>query len=229
VTTPHAASLLSQVLADLGQSAHCPAPVSGHQPARTRHGRQVQLPAASAPHRTTGAAMAGRTSHRRYGGRPILPTDMRALCDEALLAGQLAWSCAGDADLEVGVLALALNVTAVPAGAYQYSGAGTLQWLAAMVNPTELGQFVLQKEFTSAPLLLIITGALGRAITALGTHGYRLLLVRGGAAVQAAWIGAERRGLVGCAFAGLLPRRGRLPDGAANRAGRGISRRSRTA
>jgi hypothetical protein len=53
--------------------------------------------------------------------------------------------------------------------------------------------------------VIIATGPLGRAVQAYGSHGYRLLLARGGAGMQAAWICAMRRALVGTIFAGILP------------------------
>jgi hypothetical protein len=205
MTISSSSSLLSQVLADLGKRRD-PARADTGLPARRGiSSGQLRLPAPSAAARSVGAAVAARTSRRRYGAGPMSPADMSAVCSDALMAGKSAWSCAGNAELEIGILALAMNVTSVQAGAYQYAADGWLHRRAALADPGELEQFVLQKEFTSAPLIVIATGALGQAVTSLGTHGYRLMLVRGGAAIQAAWLSAEQRGLVGCAFAGMLP------------------------
>jgi hypothetical protein len=99
---------------------------------------------------------------------------------------------------------VAAHVDGVPIGIYRYEPPDTLRLVGPIDRP-ELEDLVLQREFARAPAILTAVGTLGRAVTAHGSQGYRSLLVRGGAAVQAAWFAALRRDLVGAAFAGLLP------------------------
>lgn len=64
----------------------------------------------------------------------------------------------------------------------------------------------LQKEFVYAPAIIIINGTMNQAVKQYGGHGYRHLMVRGGAAAQNAWLSALTLGLQGTIFAGALPR-----------------------
>ena len=56
-----------------------------------------------------------------------------------------------------------------------------------------------------AAAILTVVGPLAAAVGRHGGHGHRLLLARGAAATQAAWLRATEPGLVGTAFAGFLP------------------------
>ncbi|KAA6443868.1 nitroreductase family protein [Bacillus atrophaeus] len=70
----------------------------------------------------------------------------------------------------------------------------------------EAENWFLQKEFMFAPAIIIVHGTMNKAVQHYGGHGYRHLMVRGGAAAHNAWLSALTLGLTGTVFAGALPR-----------------------
>jgi hypothetical protein len=66
-------------------------------------------------------------------------------------------------------------------------------------------ELLCQRELLSAPAILIMLGQLAASVAHRGTHGYRLLLLRAGAAAHSAWLAALSLGLSGCLFTGLIP------------------------
>jgi SagB-type dehydrogenase family enzyme len=73
-------------------------------------------------------------------------------------------------------------------------------------SQTQGKEMVLQTEFASAPLVVLITGNLAAATAIQGTQGYRQLLLRAGSAGQRMWLASVAMGLGGTVFAGFLPR-----------------------
>ena len=55
-----------------------------------------------------------------------------------------------------------------------------------------------QAEFADAAAMLVIVGDLDDALGRYGDHGYRLLLLAGGATLHRCWLSATNVGLVGC-------------------------------
>jgi nitroreductase len=196
VTIPTRTELLPTLLADFdgtGRGGAAPAAV----PAR-HAGTGWPLPAPSPAVRPVGHAIAGRRAERCYADRPVSGADLHAICAEA-----------GAAAPGVEVYAVTTRVDGVSAGIHRYRTAGALV-PAGTPDQAALRRIVLQEEFSLAPVILVVTGDLAAAVGRYGSHGYRRLLTAGGIAGQAAWIAAERRGLVGCLFAGV--RAGELAD-----------------
>lgn len=135
-----------------------------------------------------------RRAQRFYSSTPIQTGDLHAVC------------AAAAKDRSIGVLVAVRNVEGVTPGLHLYrDDTGSLTCLKEVpVDSREREGWFLQLEFTASPAVIVISGSIGAASLSAGSHGYRRLLVNGGAAAYRSWLTACRRGLVGSMFAGLL-------------------------
>ncbi|MGP3983114.1 nitroreductase family protein [Streptomyces sp. KR80] len=148
------------------------------------------------------AALERRHSAHTFATAPLPGDALERLLAEAGRAAHSGWPDA--ARFPVGVVVLALRVTGVARGFHRYDTAtDTLRHVSdADFDPADA---VLQREFAHAAAVLVTHGPVPAAVRHDGAHGYRRLLLRGAAAVSAAWLGAARESLAACGFAGLLP------------------------
>ncbi|MFJ3029997.1 nitroreductase family protein [Curtobacterium sp. NPDC087080] len=102
------------------------------------------------------------------------------------------------------VLVACRRVVGVQPGLYEYVDGGLLR-LDGDAEPLRMREMVLQPEFAEAGAILLAVGNLAGMTSRFGAHGHRMLLSRGGAACEAAWLTAVEFGLVGSIFAGFLP------------------------
>jgi hypothetical protein len=174
------------------------------RPMATPGAPAVRLPEPSRPVVPVGRAVGERQAVRFYSSEPVEPADLHAMLREGLAADLAGWPGANADGLALTLLVVASRVTSVPRGIYEYAG-DTLRLVAPLEVPEQMEPLVLQREFAWAPVIIVAVGPLGRALARDGSHGYRALLARAGGLVHAGWMAGVRRGLVGCAFAGLLP------------------------
>lgn len=161
------------------------------------------LPAASLPRVSPGQAVAGRRAVRSFSDAPLAQEDLHAVLAAMERAGE-RWRESRERGIGARPVVLAMRVAGLPFGFYRYASGGTLHRVGGLRSPEQVAPSIIQPEFTRAGALLMPSVDFGKALDAQGTHGYRLLLGRTGAMVQAAWLAAEQRGLGGCAFPGVL-------------------------
>jgi hypothetical protein len=208
MSVPSRTELMPLLLADFdGNAGGSGVPHPARRGAAAAPGADValRLPPPSPPTRSVGMAVAGRRAERSYADQPVSAADLHAVCAQARAAG--GHDRPGGAGVEV--YAVVTRVDGIDAGVYRYVPTGHLG-RAGELGRAALREIFLQEEFSRAPVVLLLVGDLAAAIDARGSHGYRLLMTRAGAASQEAWIAAEQRALVGCVFAGV--RGGHLAD-----------------
>jgi SagB-type dehydrogenase family enzyme len=129
--------------------------------------------------------------------------DLHALLHEAHHAQRDARSETAPTAL-VELYVLADRVEDLPRGIYRYAPGHGLHPAGQLPPAAGLEDFVFQREFSRAPVLITAVAHLAQVLAAQGSHGYRTLLTRAGAALHAAWLAATSRNLVGCITAGVL-------------------------
>lgn len=145
-----------------------------------------------------------RISHRNFSDRPVSLNDVRGLLDEATRMDETNWFSERTAGVNTDLWLVAQKVSGIESGIYRYTP--NVLECVAITRPVGdiLGEIILQEEFTHAPAIIIVTGNLAASLSHHRSHGYRQLLIRGGAMLNAAYLTGLRLGLVGCIFAGLI-------------------------
>lgn len=194
------------VLVDLMQDTRRPAPVellgeapNGHQPVEDLY--ELPEPAPGLP---IEEVLRRRLSIRYYDPSPI---------SQACLAAVLGAADQADSDLWPGehraspleLLVAAWRVQGLETGLYRYRAPHGLARAGSLPPADEARELVLQLEYSAAPALVLVVGDLRSMLRRHGSHGHRLLLVRGGAAAHSGWLAAIGAGLDGSVFAGFLP------------------------
>jgi hypothetical protein len=150
-----------------------------------------------------GHAMRERSAATHFADQPIRRADIDATVAAMTAIDRSLWGGAAD-DLPLRVLVACRSVTDLQPGLYESTDAG-LTRLDEEDEPLDMREMVLQPEFADAGAIILAVGDLAGMTSRFGAHGHRMLLSRGGAASEAAWLTAVRRGLTGSIFAGFLP------------------------
>jgi nitroreductase len=164
---------------------------------------RIILPAAAPARHSVTATLRARRSARSYASRAISRGHLAA----ALTAGHRRDDADWRSELTAGVgldfLVSALRVDGLDAGLYLSREAGKLEPIA-VIDQRLTREIVVQAEFADAAALILAVGHLAAALHRHGGHGYRLLAVRAGSAIHAAWLASISVGLVGCPFGGVI-------------------------
>lgn len=148
-----------------------------------------------------GGSLLRRRSVRFFDDRPV-PFELVADSVHAARAADATlWPDERGPELDFYVAARAVDDLAPGVYRFDRHGHTHLQVLPA----AGLQDLVLQPEFGLAPVIVLAIGSLEAALGEHGSHGHRLLLERGGAACELAWLTAVDRGYSGSIFAGFLP------------------------
>jgi hypothetical protein len=137
-----------------------------------------------------------RRSARTFAAAPISEAVLGTVVDAGLAVDRELWS--PDPDLRV--LILAARVDPLGPGVYEYASGLVLRAPLAT-----LADHVFQPDLAAAAAVIVLCGDLDAAVRRHGPHGYRRLLTRAGAVAAACQLAAQRAGLAGCPFDGLLP------------------------
>lgn len=147
--------------------------------------------------------MRDRSATTHFAPNPIsrrsleeLVSAMRSM-DEALWGGLAV-------DLQLRILIASRNVEDLGDGLFEHRDGG-FERIDQTERALHMRELVLQPEFVEASAILLVVGPLAATLDRYGAHGHRLLLTRGGAACEAAWLTAVDGGLAGSIFAGFIP------------------------
>lgn len=168
----------------------------------------IPLPDVTETGRPLQEVLRERTAIRFFDPSPIELDDLATVLAAAIAGDQADWQEQRERGLHVNVKVIAWRVNGLECPhVYKYDvGAHSLIPVGAVPAGEEAEMLVLQREFSWAPALIVVTGSLGAALDYYGSHGYRHMLVRGGSAGYRAWLAALSLGYTGSVFAGLLPR-----------------------
>lgn len=143
-----------------------------------------------------------RVSVRHFAADPVGQDDLEAVLAAGAEVDRACWPGEWAAGNGLALVAVAWRVDDLAPGAYLL-GDG-LQRVGDVPTGPAARRTVLQPEYADSPALCLVFGNLAAALERHGDHGYRQLLVRGGAAAHTGWLTALGRGLVGGVFAGFL-------------------------
>ncbi|GIN99490.1 hypothetical protein J5TS2_01590 [Brevibacillus halotolerans] len=167
----------------------------------------INLPLVSTSGQELKDVLCHRTSVRFFDRGQIDLDDVGAMLAAATKGDQINWEAQQEKGILLQILVVAWRIDGLEPAIYQYDEKKHVLVKVGEALPQEEGHvLVLQKEFSWAPAILIVTGSLGAALHAYGSHGYRHLLTRGGAAAHNAWLAALTLGYEGSVFAGFLPK-----------------------
>lgn len=174
----------------------------------TEYRESVPLPIAKKEGLSLQQILERRKAVRFYDSAPVHSEDLSTILKVAIQGDRQNWP---DQDrhgirLQLSVVAWRVDGLKGPV-VYRYLPDHNHLTVIGDAPPQEQGEvMVLQREFAWAPAIIIVSGTFGAALDAYGSHGYRHLLTRGGAAGYRAWLAAMSLGYEGSVFAGLLPR-----------------------
>jgi len=151
--------------------------------------------------------LARRRAARQFAMTAIPLDAVSAILASAMRADAADWPAESAAGIELTCFLLAWRVDTLPAAIYRYATAGHELITHARIPAAPAAQLLRQPEFGQAAAFIEVVGNLAAAVESQGSHGYRQLLVRAGAAGHRAWLAAVAAGLSGCVFEGLLPLR----------------------
>lgn len=166
---------------------------------RPREGPQGDsLPASvgSAATRDLAAVLDERRSIRTFGPEPVTEAVLRAVLEAGLTVDRELWT----PDRDLRVLVLAGRLVPLGPGVFEYASG-----FVRRAPLATLADHVFQPDLATAAAVVVVCGDLDAAVRRHGPHGYRRLLTRAGAVVAACQLAAQRLGLHGCPFDGLLP------------------------
>jgi SagB-type dehydrogenase family enzyme len=166
------------------------------------------LPAARSGSRPFDETLILRKAVRSYRADPVRPDHLATLVDCAARGDGENWPTEGRLGVELQFVVVAWRVENIAPAVYRYEPEDhCLSHIRPAPDPeTDAKEMVLQTEFASAPLIILITGNLAAATAIYGAWGYRQLLLRAGSAGQRMWLASVALGLAGTVFAGFLPR-----------------------
>jgi nitroreductase family protein len=173
---------------------------------RTERARDLcKLPAPLKSNCSPEAAFARRTAARSFGAKTIPSAALAAIL--AAAHHRVGRSFPAGREMPIELALLAWRVSDIPPALYRYDGtAHGLALQGPAPSAAEAATMLRQEEFACAATLVLALGDLESALARYGDHGYRLMLLEAGAALQRAWLAAVCVDLVGCLFEGLFPR-----------------------
>ncbi|WP_157593821.1 nitroreductase family protein [Rathayibacter tritici] len=147
--------------------------------------------------------MRDRSATMHFAPNPISRRSLEDLVWAMRSMDQALW---GDlaAELQLRVLIASRNVEDLGNGLFEYRDE-VFERIDQTETALHMRKLVLQPEFVEASAILLVVGPLAGTLDRYGAHGHRLLLTRGGAACEAAWLTAVDGGLAGSIFAGFIP------------------------
>lgn len=149
--------------------------------------------------------LAARLSVRAYSPRPVEAAAVACILDAANEFDERMWPEEGRLAPRLQLLLLAQRVQGVGPGFYVHDPSRQLLIPIAPISGEEVTKALfLQEEFSLAPAVFVVVGALSAALRAGGSHAHRELLLRAGAAAHQGMLAALGMGLGGCLFAGLV-------------------------
>lgn len=147
-----------------------------------------------------------RTSVRMFARRPLERAELTTLLVAAWTQDRLSFDEEIAAGNGLSLMCASWRVRGLDPWLYRAHPDGEgLTPVAALPSAPGADSLFLQREFAWAPLVVIVLGDLECAVRRHGGYGHRQLLLRAGAAMQAAALAGLGLGLDGCLFAGLLP------------------------
>jgi nitroreductase len=165
----------------------------------------LTLPAPGRGGQPVGPLLRQRVTVRHYAKRQVPVEALGAMLHSAQAGDARDWPQEHDDDLGLGLEVLAAGVAGIAPGVYRYVAAEhALRLDSPLPGREQLVDLLVQEEYASAPLLVLILGNLAAACRRHGAFGHRQLLLRAGAAGQRLWTAAMALGLAGSVFAGLV-------------------------
>ncbi|WZX99232.1 nitroreductase family protein [Bacillus sp. FSL W7-1360] len=152
-------------------------------------------------------ALEKRMAIRMYDFAPVDLEDIGTVLSASVEGDMLDWSEQREVGIDLSVFVISWRVDGLDCPAvYRYQkDHHALIKVGEAPSQEEGGKLFLQKEFSWAPAVVVISGSLRTSVDYYGSHGYRHLLIRGGAAGYRAWLAALTLGYEGSVFAGMLP------------------------
>jgi hypothetical protein len=143
-----------------------------------------------------------RESVRSWGIGPVDTEILSRAMDFALAVDEDLWpdEVAEGVDLEF--VLLAWNVDTLVPGVYVRDNT-SVRLVGQLPDSTSRKRYVPQPDLALAPVILLAVGNMLASCVRHGSHGYRLLLTRAGAACHTALLSAINDGLCGTIFAGF--------------------------
>ncbi|WP_181435061.1 nitroreductase family protein [Curtobacterium sp. MCBD17_019] len=148
-------------------------------------------------------AMRHRSAETHFAADPIPLAHVVAALDAMAAIDRTLWGDVAE-DLPLRALVACRHVTDLQPGLLEHRG-GRFRRIQTDGGALRMREMVLQPEFADAAAILLAVGDLEGMSRRFGAHGHRMLLSRGGAACEAAWLAAVSAGLTGSIFAGFLP------------------------
>ncbi|WP_163852688.1 nitroreductase family protein [Paenibacillus elgii] len=149
-------------------------------------------------------AIEAREALRHWSDGPVEKSDLLTILHSAYQGDAADWREEHEAGLDIGFVVYVSNVENVAPALYRYCPSRQELERAGAMEPGKLEHMVLQREFSLAPAIVVITGKLGAVLCRQGSSGHRQLLVRGGMAAQRMWLASLALGYGGCIFAGIV-------------------------
>lgn len=181
-----------------------PSALLGH-----RLGARVQ-PHTSTPPRPdrVDAVLHARRSVRSFSPRPVPASALGASLDAGMAADAELWpeEIASGVDLEL--VLISWSVDRLEPGVYVRDGK-SFRLVGEQPDRAARGSVTLQLGLQVAPALIVASGNLLASCARHGNHGYRLLLLRAGAACHTSWLAGISEGLAGVVFSGFQPKAAR--------------------
>ncbi|MGO4786731.1 nitroreductase family protein [Paenibacillus sp. 2KB_20] len=147
-----------------------------------------------------------RVSVRQYAEASVQLEDLGMMLRAAEYRDHSDWSCQHELGIKLNYYVIARRVESLLSGQIcRYDSTSHSLELMQCLDLKSVS-YTLQEEFAHAPAIIIVSGSMSRSVDMLGAHGYRQILVRGGAAVQRISQVAMSLNYVGCIFAGLYQR-----------------------
>ncbi|WP_217365466.1 nitroreductase family protein [Bacillus velezensis] len=149
-----------------------------------------------------------RTATRDYNGAAIALEDLGTILSASKQEDEMNWFRNINEGIDITLSVMAWRVQGLDCPCfYDYCAANhSLYPTGTIPEQNNAENWFLQREFMYAPVIVIVNGTMSCSLEQYGSHGYRHLLVRGGAAAHNAWLAALTLGLSGTIFAGALPR-----------------------
>lgn len=132
--------------------------------------------------------------------------DLGIILNSVSLQDSENWIADYDKSMNIDLLIFANNVENLKKGIYKYDYENHSLSLVSELTKGEMEKFVLQKDFSVSPVIIVFAGKLGAAAKKYGSIVHRRLLVRAGMMGQYAWLKSISLGYNGTTFAGSLQR-----------------------
>jgi nitroreductase len=150
-----------------------------------------------------------RRAIRFFAADPVPAGPLRAAVEAGLAADARRWP-GEQGCCPLHPVVVAQHVTGLTPAAYRFDGDQAVP-VMPLGPPETYADLTLQHEFAAAGAIVTFVGDLAHAEAVHGGPGYRLLMIRAGAAAYRTWLAAIGHGLAGSVFAGFLPAAVRAP------------------